>query len=43
MPKRKFIYYLFPLGTDYTDFTEEEEEEESKSVKSGYVSSDSST
>lgn len=39
MPKRKFIYYLFPLGTDYTDFTEEE----SKSVKSGYVSSDSST
>lgn len=42
MPKRKFIYYLFPLGTDYTDFTEEEEEE-SKSVKSGYVSSDSST
>ena len=37
MPKRKFIYYLFPLGTDYT------EEEESKSVKSGYVSSDSST
>ena len=40
MPKRKFIYYLFPLGTDYTDFTEEEE---SKSVKSDYVSSDSST
>lgn len=40
MPKRKFIYYLFPLGTDYTDFTEEAE---SKSVKSGYVSSDSST
>lgn len=43
MPKGKFTYYLCPLGTDYTDFTEEEEEEESKSVKSGYVSSDSST
>lgn len=42
MPKGKFTYYLCPLGTDYTDFTEEEEEE-SKSVKSGYVSSDSST
>jgi hypothetical protein len=41
MPKGKFTYYLCPLGTDYTDFTEEEEE--SKSVKSGYVSSDSST